>query len=173
MRNNHSWWGKSERVQIKINVEISKWNNSKLFKRHSFQRANYSKKHSKICSELEQADRHRPPRLWRPIQGHGLRCQHARQIRDYFHPKKRLPTIKVRGFQLWGRGSCPWHVQHGRGRFISLNLQSIKEFAYSCFRYALNRKYPLYLSTKNTILKKYDGRFKDIFEEIYQKEFKK
>lgn len=41
--------------------------------------------------------------------------------------------------------------------------ESIREFAYSCFKYALARNYPLYLSTKNTILKKYDGRFKDIF----------
>lgn len=41
-------------------------------------------------------------------------------------------------------------------------------FAHSCFQFALQRKYPLYLSTKNTILKKYDGRFKDIFEEIYK-----
>lgn len=44
---------------------------------------------------------------------------------------------------------------------------SIREFAYSCLRYALQRNVPLYLSTKNTILKAYDGRFKDIFEEIY------
>jgi isocitrate dehydrogenase len=50
--------------------------------------------------------------------------------------------------------------------------ESIKGFAYSCFNTALAKKWPLYLSTKNTILKKYDGRFKDIFEEIYQKEFK-
>lgn len=49
---------------------------------------------------------------------------------------------------------------------------SIRSFAKSCFEYALSRNYPLYLSTKNTILKKYDGRFKDIFEEIYQKEYK-
>ncbi|EGR30761.1 isocitrate dehydrogenase, putative [Ichthyophthirius multifiliis] len=49
---------------------------------------------------------------------------------------------------------------------------SIREFAYSCFKYALQRHVPLYLSTKNTILKAYDGRFKDIFEEIYTKEFK-
>ncbi len=40
---------------------------------------------------------------------------------------------------------------------------SITEFAHSCFKYAILRNYPLYLSTKNTILKKYDGRFKDIF----------
>ncbi|KAJ2996133.1 hypothetical protein HDV02_006769 [Globomyces sp. JEL0801] len=48
---------------------------------------------------------------------------------------------------------------------------SISGFAYSCFRLALDKKQPLYLSTKNTILKKYDGRFKDIFQEIYDKEF--
>jgi isocitrate dehydrogenase len=51
--------------------------------------------------------------------------------------------------------------------------ESIKGFARSCFNMALSKKWPLYLSTKNTILKKYDGRFKDIFEDIYQKEFKK
>ena len=39
--------------------------------------------------------------------------------------------------------------------------------------YGLNRKWPVYLSTKNTILKKYDGRFKDLFQEVYEKEFKK
>ncbi|MDI9340250.1 MAG: NADP-dependent isocitrate dehydrogenase [Sediminibacterium sp.] len=50
--------------------------------------------------------------------------------------------------------------------------ESIRGFAKSCFNMALSKKWPLYLSTKNTILKKYDGRFKDIFEEIYQSEFK-
>ena len=50
--------------------------------------------------------------------------------------------------------------------------QSIQDFARACFNYALLRKYPLYLSTKNTILKKYDGRFKDIFAEMYETEFK-
>lgn len=51
--------------------------------------------------------------------------------------------------------------------------ESIIDFAHSSFKYALDRKYPLYMSTKNTILKKYDGRFKDIFEEIYEKTYKK
>jgi isocitrate dehydrogenase len=50
--------------------------------------------------------------------------------------------------------------------------QSIREFAHSCFIYSLQKGWPLYLSTKNTILKKYDGRFKDIFAEIYEKEYK-
>jgi isocitrate dehydrogenase len=50
--------------------------------------------------------------------------------------------------------------------------ESIYGFARACFNQALVKKWPLYLSTKNTILKKYDGRFKDIFEEVYQGEFK-
>ncbi|RWS28100.1 Isocitrate dehydrogenase [NADP] cytoplasmic-like protein [Leptotrombidium deliense] len=50
--------------------------------------------------------------------------------------------------------------------------KSITDFAHSSFQYALQRNYPLYLSTKNTILKKYDGRFKDIFQAIYDKEYK-
>lgn len=49
---------------------------------------------------------------------------------------------------------------------------SIEGFARSSMQYAINRKLPLYLSTKNTILKAYDGMFKDVFEEIYEKEFK-
>ena len=50
--------------------------------------------------------------------------------------------------------------------------ESIRGFAHACFNQALMKKWPLYLSTKNTILKKYDGRFKDIFEEIYQNDYK-
>ena len=49
---------------------------------------------------------------------------------------------------------------------------SIRGFAHACFKYAIDRNYPLYMSTKNTILKKYDGRFKDIFAEIYEKDYK-
>lgn len=50
--------------------------------------------------------------------------------------------------------------------------QSIRDFAKTCFEYALNRKFPLFFSTKNTILKQYDGFFKNIFEEMYAKEYK-
>ena len=49
---------------------------------------------------------------------------------------------------------------------------SIKSFAHSCFKYALQKQYPLYMSTKNTILKQYDGLFKDTFESIYQNDYK-
>jgi isocitrate dehydrogenase len=49
---------------------------------------------------------------------------------------------------------------------------SIRDFARASLNYGLNRRYPVYLSTKNTILKIYDGRFKDIFQEVYDREFK-
>ncbi|MEI6440393.1 MAG: NADP-dependent isocitrate dehydrogenase, partial [Alphaproteobacteria bacterium] len=52
------------------------------------------------------------------------------------------------------------------------NLEdSIREFAHASLTYGLDRKYPVYLSTKNTILKAYDGRFKDIFQEVYETEY--
>jgi isocitrate dehydrogenase len=50
---------------------------------------------------------------------------------------------------------------------------SIRDFARSCLNYGLGRKWPVYLSTKNTILKAYDGRFKDIFQQVFEEEFKK
>jgi len=63
-----------------------------------------------------------------------------------------------------------------KGSGVALGMynvdESIRGFAYSCFNLALQKNWPLYLSTKNTILKKYDGRFKDIFAEIYEKDFK-
>jgi len=63
----------------------------------------------------------------------------------------------------------------GAGVAMSMyNLDdSIRDFARASLTYGLNRGYPVYLSTKNTIMKVYDGRFKDIFEEIYEKDFKK
>jgi isocitrate dehydrogenase len=69
-----------------------------------------------------------------------------------------------------------FEVYDFKGNGVALTMyntdESIMGFARSCFNMALSKKWPLYLSTKNTILKKYDGRFKDIFEEIYQQEFK-
>jgi isocitrate dehydrogenase len=70
-----------------------------------------------------------------------------------------------------------WEVYNFKGDGVALAMyntdESIRGFAHSCFNTALMKGWPLYLSTKNTILKKYDGRFKDIFEEIYQADFKK
>jgi isocitrate dehydrogenase len=75
-----------------------------------------------------------------------------------------------------GSDESKMEVYKFKGPGVMLSMyntdESIYEFAHSCFKYALQRKYPLYLSTKNTILKKDDGRFKDIFEELYQSTYK-
>ncbi|XP_076067431.1 isocitrate dehydrogenase [NADP] cytoplasmic [Oratosquilla oratoria] len=67
-------------------------------------------------------------------------------------------------------------VNDFKGAGVALGMfntdESIRNFAHSSFKYALDRGMPLYMSTKNTILKKYDGRFKDIFQEIYESEYK-
>lgn len=56
---------------------------------------------------------------------------------------------------------------------IQINTEeSITAFAHSCFKYALAKNYPLYFTTKNTILKKYDGKFKDIFQALYDTQYK-
>ncbi|WP_185860500.1 NADP-dependent isocitrate dehydrogenase [Blattabacterium cuenoti] len=72
--------------------------------------------------------------------------------------------------------SITFEIHHFMGPGIAMGMyntdQSIYGFARSCFNYSVYKKWPLFLSTKNTILKAYDGRFKNIFQEIYNNEFK-
>jgi isocitrate dehydrogenase len=75
-----------------------------------------------------------------------------------------------------GSGAQPHDVYHFDGPGVALSMYnteaSIRGFAHACFKMALTKKWPLYLSTKNTILKKYDGFFKDTFEEIFVNVYK-
>jgi len=92
---------------------------------------------------------------------------------DFVVPGKGKLTIKFEGED----GKIIEHeVFKFKGGGIALAMyntdESIRGFANSCFNLAVQKNWPLYLSTKNTILKKYDGRFKDIFAEIYEKDFK-
>jgi isocitrate dehydrogenase len=74
-----------------------------------------------------------------------------------------------------GKDKKNFEVFNFTGPGIALSMynldDSIKNFARACMNYGLERKWPVYLSTKNTILKAYDGRFKDLFQEVYEKEF--
>ena len=91
-------------------------------------------------------------------------------------------------FVVHGKGklSMKWESEDGKttieedvydfpGGGVALGMynldESIKNFARACMNYGLNRNWPVYLSTKNTILKAYDGRFKDLFQEVYEKEY--
>ena len=105
--------------------------------------------------------------------------------RHAFGDQYRATDFKVPGK---GKLEIKWTSEDGKekkefevfdfpGPGIALSMynldKSIKDFARACMNYGLNRKWPVYLSTKNTILKKYDGRFKDLFQEVFEKEFKK
>ena len=76
-----------------------------------------------------------------------------------------------------GKDEIKYEVFNFTGPGVALSMynldKSIEDFARSCFSYGLIKKWPVYMSTKNTILKKYDGRFKDIFQEVFDKEYKK
>ena len=74
-----------------------------------------------------------------------------------------------------GSPATSWNVYDFEGDGVALSMyntdESIEGFARSCFNLALQKKWPLYFSSKNTILKKYDGRFKDIFQSVYEKDY--
>ena len=105
--------------------------------------------------------------------------------RHAFGDQYRATDFKVPGK---GKMEIKWTSEDGKeeikhevfnftGPGVALSMynldKSIEDFARSCFSYGLMKKWPVYMSTKNTILKKYDGRFKDIFQEIFEKEYKK
>ena len=105
--------------------------------------------------------------------------------RHAFGDQYRATDFKVPGK---GKMTIKWESEDGKKKIehevfkfndsgIALSMynldSSIRDFARACLNYGLVRKWPVYFSSKNTILKVYDGRFKDIFEDIYQKEFKK
>ncbi|MCE7067522.1 NADP-dependent isocitrate dehydrogenase [Dyadobacter sp. CY326] len=91
---------------------------------------------------------------------------------DFVVPGKGKLTIKFEGED----GQVIEHeVYQFKGAGVAMGMynidESIRGFATACFNVALDKGWPLYLSTKNTILKKYDGRFKDIFQEVYESDY--
>ena len=104
--------------------------------------------------------------------------------RHAFGDQYRATDFKVPGK---GKMEIKWTSENGKeeikhevfnftGPGVALSMynldKSIEDFARSCFSYGLIKRWPVYMSTKNTILKQYDGRFKDIFQEVFEKEYK-
>jgi isocitrate dehydrogenase len=89
----------------------------------------------------------------------------AGKLEMVFTPKGGKPeTISVYEFSEETKGGVA-QTQYN-------TTESIEGFAHASFKHALDLEFPMYMSTKNTILKKYDGRFKDIFQDIYEKDYK-
>ena len=93
---------------------------------------------------------------------------------DFLVPGK--GKLEVKWTSEDGKNKKEFEVFNFPGPGVALSMynldNSIKDFARACMNYGFQRKYPVYMSTKNTILKNYDGRFKDLFQEVYEKEFK-
>ena len=93
---------------------------------------------------------------------------------DFLVPGK--GKLEIKWTSEGGKDEKKYEVFNFPGPGIALAMynldKSIEDFAKSCFNYGLIKKWPVYFSTKNTILKTYDGRFKDIFQKIFDKEFK-
>ena len=93
---------------------------------------------------------------------------------DFLVPGK--GKLEIKWTSEDGKDEKKYEVFNFPGPGIALAMynldKSIEDFAKSCFNYGLIKKWPVYFSTKNTILKTYDGRFKDIFQKIFDKEFK-
>ena len=85
-------------------------------------------------------------------------------------------TLTMKWVSEDGKQTIEHEVFHYPSPGVAMGMynldDSIRDFARACLNYGVARRWPVYLSTKNTILKAYDGRFKDLFEEIYQKDFK-
>ena len=93
---------------------------------------------------------------------------------DFLVPGK--GKLEIKWTSENGKDQKNYEVFNFPGPGIALSMynldKSIEDFARSCFNYGLIKKWPVYLSTKNTILKKYDGRFKDIFQKVFDEDFK-
>ncbi|MEJ7757748.1 MAG: NADP-dependent isocitrate dehydrogenase [Nocardioidaceae bacterium] len=120
----------------------------------------------RLVPGLDQADHHRPPRPRRPVPGDRTsRSPAPATLTMTFTPTDGVRADRARGRRRRRRTAASrWAC--------TTSTTSIEDFARASLSYGLQRGYPVYLSTKNTILKAYDGQFKDIFAEVFEAEFK-
>ena len=188
MRNNYSWRGSCSWVQFERNVEIAKWNYPKYSWRCCLPRAHYLQEYStsRLRFSLFSQEILLIRVFWRIVEKPKIVPSWKKPIcigRHAFGDQYRATdyVTKTGGkFEIVftpNDGSKPevmevYDFGDKTGVLMGMyNLdESIEAFAESSFKMALSKGWPLYMSTKNTILKRYDGRFKDIFAEIYEGE---
>ena len=163
MRHHHARRGAREGIQSQGDVALAKRHDPQHPRRGDLPRTDHRPQRAAPRAGLDAADRDRPPCLRRPVPGDGFRGARQgpadHQVRGpgrYGH--------REGGVQLPRRRRRHGDVQPRR--FDPRLRPGVAEL------WAEPQNYPVYLSTKNTILKKYDGRFKDLFQEIYDQEFK-
>ena len=151
-------------VRAEGDVPLAERHDPQHPRRRDLPRADRDRQHPPARAGLDEADRDRPPRLRRPVPRHRPRRARARASSRSRTPRSDgSEPIELEVYDFPGGGIA----------MAMYNLDaSIRDFARASLRYGLDRGYPVYLSTKNTILKRYDGRFKDIFAEVYEAEFK-
>ena len=133
-------------------------------RRHRVPRAHHLPQCAAPRARLGASHRHRPPRLRRPSTAPPISWYRGKgKLTVRFEAENGGEVIEREVFDFPGGGVA----------LAMYNLdESIRDFARACMNYGLERGWPVYMSTKNTILKFYDGRFKDLFEEVFDAEFK-
>ena len=163
VRDDHAGRGARRGIRSQEDVEVAQRHDPQHPGRHRLPRADHLQQRAAPRAGLDAADRHRPPRVRRPVSRHRHESSRQGQADDAFRTGRRRRS----------RSSSRCSSSPSSGVAMAMyNLdESIRGFARACFNYALELGWPVYLSTKNTILKTYDGRFKDLFQEVFDKEF--
>ena len=159
VRHHHAGRGPRQGVQPEADVEEPQRHHPQHPRRHHLPRADHLQERAAPGPALGQARGRRAPRLRRPVQGERDPVRRPGHAQAHLHARR---TAARRSSRRCSR-------RPGAGVTMAMyNLDdSIRGFARACFNYALGRNYPVYLSTKNTILKVYDGRFKNLFQEVF------
>ena len=163
MRHHHAGRSAREGVQPEGDVEVAERHHPQHPRRRHLPRADHLQERAPPRARLDAAHRRRPPRLRRPVPRHRLPVPGQGHADDQVRRRRRR-SDRERGVQGRRAAASPWRCTTSTTRSATSPAPPSTM--------ASTASYPVYLSTKNTILKAYDGRFKDLFQEIYDGEFK-